>query len=79
MLVRVLDPRAENVARYRAFAALLPLVVWSTYFGILQLTVGVGWVVEFWAGAVVLASFTGFGLATLMTLPARPIAERATM
>jgi hypothetical protein len=69
VLVRLLDPRAENVARFRAFAALLPLIVWSAYFAIMQITEGVGWVVEFWGGSVVLASLTGFALATLMTLP----------
>ncbi|MGH2808528.1 MAG: hypothetical protein ACRDKT_14770 [Actinomycetota bacterium] len=71
-LVMILDPRAENVARYRAFAAAVPLVVWSSYFAIVQLTGGIGWVVEFWAGSVVLASMTGFGLATVMSLPAAP-------
>jgi hypothetical protein len=75
VLVRLLDPRAHNVARFRAFATLLPLVVWSAYFAILQFTAGIGWVVEFWAGSVVLASLTGFGLATLMTLPAAPVQD----
>jgi peptidoglycan/LPS O-acetylase OafA/YrhL len=78
VLVKVLKPRADRPARYRAFAAAVPFVVWSSYFVILQVTLGIGWVVEFWAGSVVLASITGFGLATAMTLPTPQISQPTT-
>ena len=42
------------------------------YFGAMQVAYGVGWVVEFWAGAIVLSSIAGFALAYVMTLPAAP-------
>ena len=69
---RRLRPGPDNVIGFRVFAAAVPAFVWSLYFGVMQVAYGVGWVVEFWAGAIVLSSIVGFALAYVMTLPAAP-------
>jgi hypothetical protein len=51
-----------------AVGAVVPAVMWLSYFGVLAVFASVGWSVEFWAGITVMSSLAGFALALLMTL-----------
>ncbi|HEX3621476.1 MAG TPA: hypothetical protein VHT97_04090 [Acidimicrobiales bacterium] len=52
----------------RVVGAVVPAVLWLSYFGVLAVFSSVGWSVEFWAGITVMSSLAGFALALLMTL-----------
>src|SRR5262249_36077394 len=54
------------VEPYRAFAALVPLLLWSGYMLAGQLRYGIAWPLELWAGVIVLTGLSGLGLSLLM-------------
>lgn len=56
--------------------AAAPLVLWAAFFAVFHASEGLGWPVELWSGATVMASFTGLGLAMLSAPPPIPAARR---
>jgi hypothetical protein len=63
-----------GVSRSRAWllGATVPAVLWSAYFTTVALTDGLEWTVELWAGATVVATLGGLGLAVLAFPPPAP-------
>ena len=53
-----------------ATVALASVAAWSTYFAVIELTDGVPWTVELWAGSIVLAAAASAALVTLSREPA---------
>jgi hypothetical protein len=45
--------------------AVVPLVLWSAFFLVADISYGIGWETELWAGSIVLASMTGLLLGAL--------------
>ncbi len=72
-LVQWLRPAPERLAALRAFAALVPVLLWSTYFALLAMAGDLGWPVELWAGVTCTAGLVGFGLALLVAPPPLPV------
>jgi hypothetical protein len=59
----------------RIFAFVAPLFLFGAYFGVLELTEGIGWSVHLWTGAVFLTGVTGLLLSYLLMPPAIPKEE----
>ena len=74
-LFRLVRPSAATPRRFWLAAALAPLPLWGGYFLSVELTLGVMWSPELWAGATVMAALIAFGLAFL-TLPVRSEASK---
>jgi hypothetical protein len=72
VLIRWLRPSPSRVGAYRAVAAAVPLVMWATYFLMLELQFGLAWTPELWSGTVVLAALSGLALSLLMA-PSAPV------
>lgn len=68
VLAHRMPSTGTRLGAVRVFGAVVPLVMWSAWFGIYHLVWGVGWPVELWSGAILLAALTGLGL-TLLTHP----------
>jgi len=70
----LLKPSSGNIWRFRAFGAVVPLILWSVYYAFFILT-GLGGGVWFtgyvWIGSVVQAGIVGYLLAFLMTSTSR--------
>lgn len=71
-LVQALKPWNGRAASFRAVAALIPLALWSGFFGVALFGAGVAWSPELTAGVTVMAAISGFGLSLLMAPPAIP-------
>ncbi|MFB6179320.1 MAG: hypothetical protein ABEI77_06305 [Halorientalis sp.] len=71
-LYRRLDLRRTR--DFRLFGAAVPVVLWSLYFGALGLTVGLGWAIHAWGGAILLGGFVGVVVTYLLDPPAMPMA-----
>jgi hypothetical protein len=74
-LIQVLRPSATRPWASHAMAAATSLVLWSTFFLIYQLTYGVGWKPELWAGAIVMAGMSAVAISALVFPPALPVPE----
>lgn len=64
--VRWLKPSSASPERYYLFGFLVPVVFYALYFGALQLTVGIGWTIHVWTGAIFLAGVVGLLLSALI-------------
>jgi len=71
-LYRRLRPSAARPWAVRAWAAVVPAVMWLAYFGLLATFRSVGWSVELWAGVTGMTGLAGFGLALCSTPPPVP-------
>ncbi|HEX6382324.1 MAG TPA: hypothetical protein VF180_13845 [Acidimicrobiia bacterium] len=69
VLIGRLRPLTSRPAADRLVAAIVPMVLWTTYFLLLDIQFGVTWVTELWGGTIVLASLSGLVLSLLMTPP----------
>jgi hypothetical protein len=56
-------------AAVRGLAALVPVLLWTTNFAIVDIVWGLGWSVELWAGTVCLCALSALSLAYLVTAP----------
>lgn len=70
-LIRWLRPGPDRRAAARLVAGLSPMVLIAAWFTALNVTAGVWYPTEIWAGTIVWAGLTGVGLAVLM-LPTPP-------
>ncbi len=64
LLVRRLRP-SESVRGARVFSVLVPLALWTFWFGAIYLMDGVHWAAELWTGTVMFAALEGAGLGIL--------------
>jgi hypothetical protein len=71
VLVRGLRPSVQRPISAQLLAALLPVVVYGTYFATLTLAGGTWWTIHLWSGAIFLAGVVGLLLAILTTQPVR--------
>ena len=77
VLVGALQRRSwSTVATLRVVGAVLPTVLWLSYFALLAVFYSVGWPVEFWAGITCMAALSGLGLTVLVAPPAVPVEPR---
>jgi hypothetical protein len=65
---------ASRTSADRLVATVTPLVLWSSYFLVLELRDGIAWPAELWTGSIVFASLSGLALSVLMAPPPRPAA-----
>ncbi len=72
LLIARLDPRPSRPLALRAFAVVVPWVLWTTYAGVAAAVGELGWPVNLWTGAPFLASVAGLALSYLMAPPALP-------
>ena len=72
VILRKLVVGPSPVCGLRVMAAVVPAVTWTVYFGIVAAFWGLGWVVEFWSGTIVLSALVGFAIAYLMTVAPPP-------
>lgn len=79
VLVARLRPSVDRPGPFRALGAIVPAVLWLTYFASLAVVDEVGWSVELWGGVSVMAALAGFALALAMVPPTvpRPVGDAA--
>jgi len=68
LLILLMKPYRERVGRFRAFGALFPIVLWTTFFLFGNAWHGIAWSLEMWTGIIVWNAWAGFMLAVMMTL-----------
>ncbi len=76
-LLLALKPALTRPMALRAFATLVPMVVYGLYFLTAQFTVGISWIVHLWAGGIVIAGAIGFLLSLLIVPPASAVPTAA--
>jgi hypothetical protein len=69
VLIARLRPGPTRPGAERLVAVIVPVVMWTTYFLLLDIQFGVAWASEVWGGTIVLAALSGFALSLLMTPP----------
>ncbi|MDP9310257.1 MAG: hypothetical protein M3R24_05095 [Chloroflexota bacterium] len=72
VLLRWLRPSPVRALAFRVFAAAVPMIVYTLYFGLLLLTAGIGWTTHLWTGTIVLAGAVGLLLSYAFVPPAGP-------
>lgn len=68
VMLRVLRPSPKRSLSLRAFGAVVPIMLYSLYFGALALTSGIWWTVHLWTGTIAMAGIAGW-LVTLVMVP----------
>jgi hypothetical protein len=63
--------------RIRAFAALLPVIVWAAFLLTIELASGLGWNTTVWTGVLTTTAGVGYGVSLIMFPPALPAAAPA--
>ncbi|MDQ3251843.1 MAG: hypothetical protein M3P86_06015 [Actinomycetota bacterium] len=78
LLLRALEPSAEQATAMRAFAFAVPVALYGLYFLALAFTGGVWWTAELWTGSILLAGGVGV-LVSYLVLPsaAAPLRQEA--
>lgn len=74
-LVWWLKPSAARPHMFRAFAFVVPVLLWLCYFTALMLTGGIWWTTHLWLGSVFLAGIVGLLLSYLLVPPVMPDAS----
>lgn len=70
-LVQTLQPSAQRVGQFRAFATVVPLVLWSLYLAAVHIQWGVAWPPTVWGGALLWTGASGL-LLSLIAIPGTP-------
>lgn len=70
VLVARLAPRPDRPHAVRAFAAVVPAVLWLAHFALLAIAGNLGWPFELWGGVVIFAAGAGYLLSLLAVPPA---------
>jgi len=65
-----LKPTTSGVRPFRLFAVALPTILYALYFATLELTGGIWWSINLWAGAIFLAGIVGWLLSFAFLPPA---------
>ncbi|MBH5319712.1 hypothetical protein I6N90_18095 [Paenibacillus sp. GSMTC-2017] len=71
VLYVLLRPYDGRIWAYRIVAAVVPIILWSLYFGWLHLTSGIGWEVELWTGSIVQSALASIAVSLLAFSPKR--------
>src|SRR5215469_704266 len=70
-----LKPSPTRPLEFRIFAFAAPVVYYSLYFLVIQLTGGIGWTIHLWMGSIFLAGAIGVLLSYLLIPPLLPMHE----
>lgn len=70
VLYRVVRPDHEHLLRMRAFAFLVPVVLWSVHMVVISQTIEINWPVAVWSGIIVMSGLASVGL-SLLAFPSR--------
>ena len=70
-----LKPSSKRPLEFRIFAFAAPVVYYSLYFLVIQLTGGIGWTIHLWMGSIFLAGAIGVLLSYLLIPPLLPMHE----
>ncbi|MWC29424.1 hypothetical protein [Paenibacillus sp. MMS18-CY102] len=76
VLYRLMRPSDQRIGAMRMFALAVPIVLWSFYFLVLELTDRIGWDTELWTGAIVSAALASLALSLLSVPPKMPDTEQ---
>lgn len=71
-VLALLHPATHRPRQFWGTGALIPLVTWVIYYGVLATTAGVGLAAPVWTGSIVWAVLAGATLALLMVPPSAP-------
>ncbi len=71
-----LRPSALRTGSFRLFGALVPVVLFTLYFGALYLTAGIHWTIHMWLGCVAIAAIAGWLISLLVVPPVGSGADR---
>lgn len=66
ILVAKTDPKPSDLRAHRRFAAIVPAVMWASYYVVLKLAYAVEWPAELWTGSITMAALTSLILSYLM-------------
>lgn len=73
-----LKPSLRRRQRLRVFAAAVPLILYSLYFGGILVVTGIAWTVHLWTGAIVSAGIVGLLVAEFAALVQNPLETEET-
>lgn len=65
-LIRVIAPSPAKMHRFRAFAVLLPMILWGNFFLLVRLNWGIIWPPTLWLGVPMMTGLSGLGLSVVM-------------
>jgi hypothetical protein len=67
LVLRLRPYGSDRAMQFRLLAGLVPLVMWSTYYVIIQVAYGgIAWPEALWSGTIIMCSMAGVGLSLLM-------------
>jgi hypothetical protein len=69
VLIWRLKPSSRRPLEFRIFAFAAPVVYYSLYFLVIQLTGGIGWTIHLWMGSIFLAGVVSVLLSYLLIPP----------
>jgi len=69
VLIWQLKPSPRRPLEFRIFAFAAPVVYYSLYFLVIQLTGGIGWTIHLWMGSIFLAGAISLLLSYLLLPP----------
>jgi Tol biopolymer transport system component len=70
-----LKPSGARQRQYYGFAFAVPVIFYSLYFLLLQLTQGIDWTIHLWLGSIFLAGLSGLFVSFLLVPPLRKVGE----
>jgi len=73
-----LQPSTERIDQFRLFAATVPLIIFTVYFLVLWVTMGIVWSVHLSVGSIIVSGIAGWLMSYVMIPPKAP-ADQATL
>jgi hypothetical protein len=70
-----LKPSGTRQRQFYSFALAVPVIFYSLYFLLLQLTQGIDWTIHLWLGSIFLAGLSGLFVSFLLAPPLRKAGE----
>jgi hypothetical protein len=64
-----LRPSPQRPGAVCAAGALLPALLWTAHFGVLEAAYGIGWPAELWTGSIALSALVGLLVGFLLVMP----------
>lgn len=73
LLLAGLRPAPSGPMAFRLFAFSVPFALYSVYFAVLALTIGMWWSIHVWAGAIVVSGLVGVLISYLLVPPSNHV------
>jgi len=77
LLLSWLKPSETHQPRFALFAFAAPVIFYSLYYLMVELTQGIAWTIHFWLGSIFMAGIVGLFVSFLLVLPLRTVDEMA--